>query len=49
MADLKKPHSRNIFFAHQVDQDKINDVSKTIIEIREHDEFFEKIIPIVWA
>lgn len=46
MADLEKPSSRNLFFAHQVDQDKINDLSKAIIEIREHDEFLKKLYPL---
>lgn len=46
MADLEKPHPRNVFFAHQVDQDKINDLSKSIIEIREHDEFLKKLYPL---
>ena len=46
MADLEKPSSRNLFFAHQVDQDKINDLSRAIIEIREHDEFLKKLYPL---
>lgn len=38
-----KPIDRNLFFAEQVDQKSISDLTKKIIEINETDEFNEKI------
>ena len=41
MINLEKPHPRNLFLAQQVDQDTMNVLSKSIIEIREHDVYLE--------
>lgn len=43
MAHLEKPAARNLFLAQQVDQDSMNNLSKAIIEIREHDEYLKKL------
>ena len=46
MADivtLPKPMERNLFFDKQVTQSTINNLSKDIIEISEHDEYIKKI------
>ena len=43
MANLEKPVARNLFLAQQVDQDSINSLTKSIIEIREHDEHLKKV------
>lgn len=42
MAELEKPAPRNIFLAQQVDQDSMNQVSRAIVEIRDHDEYLKK-------
>ncbi len=42
MAYLEKPTPRNLFLAQQVDQDSMNALSKTIIEIREHDDYLKR-------
>jgi ATP-dependent Clp protease protease subunit len=39
---LEKPLSRNLFFSKQVDQETINSLTRSIIEIREHDEYLKK-------
>lgn len=41
MAQLDKPAHRNLFLAQQVDQDSINALSKSILEIREHDVYLK--------
>jgi ATP-dependent Clp protease protease subunit len=41
MANLDKPAPRNLFLAQQVDQDSMNNLSKAIIEIREHDKYLK--------
>jgi ATP-dependent Clp protease protease subunit len=41
MSNLEKPLSRNLFLAQQVDQDSMNSMSKSILEIREHDAYLE--------
>ena len=46
MAHLEKPASRNLFLAQQVDQDSMNALSKAILDIREHDEFLQKMYPL---
>jgi ATP-dependent Clp protease protease subunit len=46
MADLEKPLPRSLFLAQQVDQDSMNQLSKSILEIRQHDEFLKKFYPI---
>ena len=38
MIQLPQPKDRNLFFAQQVTQESINTVSKSIIEINEHDQ-----------
>ncbi len=43
MADLEKPMGRNLFLAQQVDQDSMNILSKSITEIRDHDEYLKKL------
>ena len=43
MASIEKPVPRNLFLAQQVDQDSMNALSKTIIEIREQDEYLQKL------
>lgn len=40
--ELEKPLARNLFLAQQVDQESINEISKSIIEIRDHDEYLKK-------
>lgn len=42
MSDLEKPMSRNLYLAQQVNQETMNDLSKSIIEIRENDEYLKK-------
>jgi len=46
MASLERPAPRNLFLAQQVDQDSMNNLSKAIIEIREHDEYLKKLYPL---
>lgn len=46
MTTLEKPMSRNLFLAQQVDQDSMNDLSRAVIEIREHDEFLKQFYPL---
>lgn len=41
MAHLDKPASRNLFLAQQVDQDSMNALSKSILDIRENDEYLK--------
>lgn len=41
MSSLEKPLPRNLFLAQQVDQDSMNVMSKSILEIREHDKYLE--------
>ena len=41
MSNLEKPLPRNLFLAQQVDQDTMNALSKSILEIREHDKYLE--------
>ena len=41
MAHLDKPASRNLFLAQQVDQDSMNVLSKSILDIRENDEYLK--------
>jgi ATP-dependent Clp protease protease subunit len=41
MAHLDKPAPRKLFLAQQVDQDSMNALSKSIIDIREHDEYLK--------
>jgi ATP-dependent Clp protease protease subunit len=41
MAHLDKPAPRKLFLAQQVDQDSMNSLSKSIIDIREHDEYLK--------
>lgn len=43
MAELERPAPRNLFLAQQVDQDSMNQLSRAIVEIREHDEFIKKV------
>ncbi|MBM3194154.1 MAG: hypothetical protein FJZ60_00135 [Chlamydiae bacterium] len=43
MAHLDKPLTRNLFLAQQVDQDSMNALSKSILEIREHDEYLKSL------
>jgi ATP-dependent Clp protease protease subunit len=46
MADtinLPNPKERNLFFSKQVNQSSINELSRDIIEISEHDEYIKKI------
>lgn len=39
---LERPMPRNLYLAQQVDQDSMNELSKTIIDIRENDEFLKR-------
>ena len=39
---IDKPHPRNLFLSQQVDQESMLGLSKSIIEIREHDELLKK-------
>ena len=41
MSNLEKPLPRKLFLAQQVDQDTMNSLSKSILEIREHDAYLE--------
>ena len=41
--NLPQPKERNLYLAKQVDQESINSISKSIIEINEYDEYIEKI------
>jgi ATP-dependent Clp protease protease subunit len=41
--NLPQPKERNLYLAKQVDQVSINEISKAIIEINEHDEYVTKI------
>lgn len=41
--NLPSPKERNLFFDKQVNQSSINNLSKDIIEISEHDEYIKKI------
>lgn len=41
--NLPSPYQRNLFLAKQVDQDSINSITKSIIEINESDEYVSKI------
>lgn len=40
--ELVNPMARNLYLAQQVDQESMNKISKSIIEIRENDEFLKK-------
>ena len=42
MSDLEKPMSRNLYLSQQVDQESMNNLSKSIVEIRENDEYLKK-------
>lgn len=43
MADqLEKPLPRNLFLQQQVNQESMNDLTKSIVEIRENDDFLKK-------
>ena len=44
--ELVKPMSRNLYLAQQVDQESMNKISKSIIEIRENDELLKKFYPL---
>lgn len=41
--NLPEPKERNLFLAKQVDQDSINSLTRSIIEINESDEYVSKI------
>ena len=41
--NLPQPKDRNLFLAKQVDQDSINNISRSIIAINEDDEYIAKI------
>jgi len=41
--NLPNPKDRNLFFSRQVNQSSINDLSTSIIEISEHDQYIKKI------
>jgi len=41
--NLLNPKDRNLFFSRQVNQSSINDLSTSIIEISEHDQYIKKI------
>jgi ATP-dependent Clp protease protease subunit len=43
MASIEKPAGRNLFLAQQVDQESMHNLSKSIIEIREHDDYLKKV------
>lgn len=43
---LVKPSARNLYLAQQVDQESMNKISKSIIEIRESDELLKKFYPL---
>lgn len=43
MADLQIPKERNLYLAKQVDQGSINEITKSIIEICENDEYLTKL------
>ena len=43
MADLQTPKERNLYLAKQVDQSSINEITKSIIEICENDEYLIKL------
>lgn len=41
--DLPEPKERNLFLSAQVTQDSMNNISRSIIAINEHDEYISKI------
>jgi ATP-dependent Clp protease protease subunit len=43
MIQLPQPKERNLFLAQQVNQDSINGISKSIIEIENDDEYLKKL------
>lgn len=46
MTNIEKPKERNLFLAKQVNQDSINDLTKKIIEINEHDKYLKNLFKI---
>lgn len=46
MDKLPSPKERNLYLAKQVNQDSINSVTKSIIEIQENDEYLKKLYAI---
>ena len=40
--DLRQPKERKLFFSKQVDQDSIEKLTKSIIEINDSDKFLKK-------
>ncbi len=43
LINLPQSKNRNLYLADQVDQKSINDLSKAIIDINDHDEYLKKI------
>lgn len=46
IANLEIPKPRNLYFNKQVNQDSIGELTKSIIEINEHDEYLKKLYAI---
>ncbi len=45
-AELPRPKKRSLYLAAQVNQKSMNDLTKAILEINEHDRYLEKLYPI---
>jgi len=43
MPEIERPAPRNLFLSQQVDQESMNALSKAIIDIREHDEYLQRL------
>lgn len=46
MKTLESPKDRTLYFTKQVNQDSIAEITKSIIEINEHDEYLKKLYSI---
>ena len=46
MPDIPPPHKRVLYLAAQVNQKSMNDLTKAIIQINDHDRYSEKLYPI---
>jgi len=46
MPDIPPPHKRVLYLAAQVNQKSMNDLTKAIIQINDHDRYLEKLYPI---
>ena len=45
-SDLPRPKKRTLYLAAQVNQKSMNDLTKAIIDINQHDRYMEKLYPI---